>query len=75
MIKIKVSDSLVDIIAKIKDCDDKNIIIEFPFWHPVMHNYLSLKILKNKSEKKSLTIVTSDITSKKIWTPLWIKYS
>lgn len=75
MIKIKKTDSIIDIINKIINSKDKNIIIEFPFWHPILHNYLSLKILKNKAAWKILTIVTSDLTSKKIWKTLWIKYS
>ncbi len=75
MIKIKKSDTIIDIINKINNSKDKNIIIEFPFGHPILHNYLSLKILKNKADKKWLTIVTSDVTSKKIGTPLWINYT
>jgi len=75
MIKINKSDSIVDIILKIKDCKDKDIILEFPFWHPVLHNFTSLKILKNKSHKKDLIIITNDKTAKKIGKKIWIKYS
>jgi len=75
MIKIKTGDSIIDIISKIINCEEKNIILEFPFWHLVLHNYLSLKILKNKANRKELIIVTTDLTSKKIWESLWIKYS
>jgi len=75
MIKIKKSDSIIDIINKITNSTDKSIILEFPFWHLILHNYLSLKILKNKADRKDLIIVTSDLTSKKIWEPLWIKYT
>lgn len=75
MIKIKKSDSIIDIITKINNSNDKNIILNFPFWHPVLHNYLSLKILKSKTKNKELIIVTNDLTSKRIWKSLWIKYS
>jgi CRISPR/Cas system CSM-associated protein Csm2 small subunit len=49
MIKIHKHDSIVDIIIKIKDNKEKDIVLEFPFLHPVLHNYTSLKILKNKA--------------------------
>lgn len=75
MIKINKNDSIVDIILKIKNTKEKDIILEFPFWHPVLHNYTSLKILKSKSWKKDLIIITNDQTAKKIWKKLWIKYS
>lgn len=75
MIKINKNDSIVDIILKIKNCKQDEIILEFPFWHPVLHNYVSLKILKNKSWKKDLVIITNDKTAKKIWKNIWIKYS
>jgi len=75
MIKIKTGDSIIDIINKIINCKEKSIVLEFPFWHLLLHNYLSLKILKNKADRKDLIIVTTDLTSKKIWESLWIKYS
>ncbi len=75
MIKVHKSDSIVDIIIKIKNSREREIVIEFPFWHPVLHNYTSLRILKAKAERKDLVIVTSDRTAKKIWARLWIKYS
>ncbi len=75
MIKIHKNDSIVDIIIKIKNSRDKEIILEFPFWHPVLHNYTSLRILKTKAWKKDLVIITNDKTAKKIWKKLWIKYS
>lgn len=75
MIKIKKTDSIVDIIRKIKNSKDKEVILEFPFGHPILHNYTSLKILKTKSWKKDLIIITNDATTKKIWKKLWIKYS
>ena len=75
MIKIKSSDSIVDVISKIANSNKKDIILEFPFWHPIIYNYLSLKILKNQAWDKNLVIVTSDVWSKKIWKKLGIKYS
>lgn len=75
MIKIEKNDSIVDIILKIKNCKDENISLEFPFWHPILHNYTSLKILKTKVWKKDLIIFTNDKTAKRIWKKLWIKYN
>ena len=75
MIKINKSDSIIDIIIKINNCKKKEIILDFPFWHPILHNYTSLKILKNKAWKKELILITSDKTAKNIWKNLWIKYS
>ncbi len=74
MIKILKNDSILDILTKISQCEDSKIILEFPFGHPVLHNYLSLKILKTKVWNKSLLILTNDKTSQKIGKPLWIKY-
>jgi len=75
MIKVSKQDSIIDIIIKMKLVTKKEIVLEFPFWHPVLHNYTSLKILKNNAWKKELIIITSDATAKKIWKKLWIKYS
>lgn len=75
MIKVYDSDTIIDVVNKINNCEDKEILIEFPFWHPILHNYMSLKILKNKSWNKKITILTNDLVSKKIWSPLWINYS
>ena len=75
MIKIRKKDTIVDIVQKINDSSEKEVVLDFPLWHPVLHNYLSLKILKNKSLKKKLIILTSDLTSRKIWKNLGIKYS
>ncbi len=75
MIKIEKKDTIIDIIEKIKFYKWKNLTLKFPFWHPILHNYISLKILKNKSWKKNITIITGDLTSRKIWKQLWIKYS
>ncbi|MDR2640279.1 MAG: hypothetical protein LBC61_02915 [Candidatus Peribacteria bacterium] len=49
MIKVNKNDSIVDIIIKIKNSKEKEVILEFPFGHPVLHNYISLKILKTKA--------------------------
>ena len=75
MIKIDNKDSIIDIIVKINHSKDNEIILDFPFWHPILHNYTSLKILKNNTENKELIIITSDITAKKLGSKLWIKYS
>jgi len=75
MIKINKTDSLIDILSKIKNSKDFNVILDFPFWHPILHNYLWLKIIKSKVWTKTLIIITNDLSSKKIWKSLWIKYS
>ena len=75
MIKINKNDSIIDIIIKIKNCKNKEVILDFPFWHPIIHNYISLKILKTKVWTRELIIITNDKTAKKIWKRLWIKYS
>lgn len=75
MIKVNSTDSIIDIIQKIQKEKKDEIIIEFPFWHPILHNYLSLKILRNKTWSKSLTIITKDLTCRKIWKKLWINFS
>ena len=75
MIKISKKDNIVDIVQKIDDYKEKDIILDFPTWHPILHNQLSLKIIKNKAWKRNLIILTSDLTSRKIWKSLWIKYS
>ncbi|MDD3646264.1 MAG: hypothetical protein PHH06_02540 [Candidatus Gracilibacteria bacterium] len=83
MIKVKASDNIYDIIYKIeKDLSIagtgkslSKIILEIPFGHPVLHNYLALKSLKNKAGDKKLIITTTDIASKKIGKELGIKYT
>lgn len=75
MIKIKNSDSIINVIEKIEDCKDERIILEFPIWNKILHNYTTLKLIKNKVWKKELIIITNDISAKKIWKRLWIKYS
>ncbi|MCD5380326.1 hypothetical protein LR004_00205 [Candidatus Gracilibacteria bacterium] len=74
MIQIDKSDSIVDILTKISDSDKQEIVLQFPFGHPVLHNYLSLKIIQTKLRKKKLLILTNDKTSKKIGKLLGIKY-
>lgn len=77
MIPIKLDDTIIDIIQKIESHEHNwDIILDIPVWHPLLHNYISLKILKNKAPKgKKLIIVTSDRLSRKIWQQLWIEYS
>ncbi len=75
MIKVLQSDTIIDVVNKINNSEDKELLIEFPFWHSILNNYMSLKILKNKAWEKRITILTHDISSKKIGAPLWINYS
>lgn len=75
MIKISNLDSIIDVIKKIENSNDEEIILQFPIWNSILHNYTSLKILKNKAKKKNLIIITNDLNAKKIWKKLWIKYS
>ncbi len=78
MIKITKQDNIFNILYKIeksKKNKENKIILNFPFWHPVLYNYISLKSIINKIWNKKLIIITNDINSKKIWKQLWIKYS
>jgi len=75
MIKVSNKDSIIDIIKKIESSKKNEIVLEFPIWNSILHNYTSLKILKNKVKNKNLVIVTSDVNAKKIWKNLWIKFS
>lgn len=75
MIKILEQDTIIDVVNKINECTDKEIFLEFPFWHQILHNYLSLKIIKNKASGKRVTILTNDLWSKKVWEWIWINYS
>ena len=75
MIKIWKDDSLIDIISKINDLKEKKITLNIAFWNPILHDYLSLKILKNKFKNRDIIIITSDLTSRSIWKKLGIKYS
>ncbi len=75
MIKVKKTDTIIDIISKINEEKTGNIILDFPLGHPILHNYVSLKILKTHCGRKRLIIVTPDITSRKIGKNLGIEYS
>lgn len=75
MIKIYDSETITEIIRKIIECEDNEIIMDFPFNHPILHNYIFLKMIKAKAGNKRVTIVTNDIVSRNIWKPLWINYS
>jgi len=74
MIKIKKEDSIVDILKKISKSKSEEIILDFPFWHPVLHNHLSLKIIQTKTRNKKLSIISNDKTAKKIAKILGIKF-
>jgi len=78
MIKISKNDNIFDVLYKIqkhKNSNKNKIILEFPFWHPILHNYLSLKNIVDKFPNKKIIIITTDLSSKKIGKKLWIKYS
>lgn len=75
MIHIKKNDTLIDVIEKIQSIEENEIVLKFPIWHSILHNYLSLKIIKSKSYPKKITIITRDIISRKIGKKLWIHYS
>jgi hypothetical protein len=66
MIQVKIDDTIVDIIDKITAQKTGDIILDFPLGHPVLHNYISLKILKSQVAGKKLIIATSDRIGKKI---------
>ena len=75
MIKIETQDTIIDIVNKINNCKEPELILSFPMGHNILHNYMSLKILKSKAWNKKITISTTDLVSKKIWTPIWINYT
>ncbi len=75
MIKVYENDTIVDVVNKINNCNDESLLLEFPFWHSILNNYILLKIIKNKAWSKKITFLTHDITSKRIWAQLWINYS
>ncbi|MEA3386880.1 MAG: hypothetical protein U9Q66_00285 [Patescibacteria group bacterium] len=66
MIKIYDSETITEIIRKIIECEDNEIILDFPFNHPILHNYIFLKMIKAKAGHKRVTIVTNDIVSRNI---------
>lgn len=74
MIKVDLNDSIIDIIGKINSSLEEEVLLDFPFGHPILHNYLSLKIIKSKVINKKITIVTSDIKARKIWKRLGIRF-
>ena len=74
MIKILKEDTIVDILKKINLEKSNSIELDFPFWHPVLHNQLYLKIIKTKARKKNLSIISNDKTAKKISKLIWIKF-
>ena len=49
MIKIQINDTIVDIVEKIESQEQGDIILDFPVGHPILHNYISLKVLKSKT--------------------------
>lgn len=63
MIQLKIEDTLIDIIEKIELSEKHETILHFPIGHPILHNHLSLKIIKSKSLGKNLIIKTND----KVW--------
>ena len=75
MIKVKIDDTIIDIIDKIEDQKTQEVILDFPLGHPILHNYISLKILKSKVWEKKLIIATRDRIWKNIWKRLGIEYS
>lgn len=75
MIKIKKTDTIVDIISKMNGEEWNDIVLDFPLGHPILHNHLSLKILKSRTRDKKLIIVTPDRTSRLIGKHLWIEYT
>ncbi len=76
MITIKKTDNIFDVISKIKKYETKknNIILSFPFAHDILYSKISLKSIKDSTDKK-IIIKTNDILSKKIWKQLWIHYN
>jgi len=72
MIQVEHSDSIIDIIEKIELCNSEDIVLHFPLWHTLIHNFISLKILKSKVTKGNFTIVTHDRIAKKIGKKLGI---
>jgi hypothetical protein len=74
IIKIKKQDSIIDILKQINNIKSDEIILDFPFWHPILHNHLSLKIIQTKTRNKKFAIISNDKTAKKISKILWIKF-
>lgn len=74
MIKILHTDTILDIIEKIENSKEANIKLSFPIWHPIIHNLISLKILKSKVQDGTLTIISHDKIAKNIGKKLDIKF-
>ncbi len=75
MIHIKAEDTIIDIVEKIESQNTWDIVLDFPLGHPILHNYISLKILKTKVWERKLIIATNDRIGRKIGKQLWIQYS
>ena len=75
MIKIKKNDSLSKVIKKIKLEESTEVFLEFPVWQWVIHDFNSLKILKNTFKNKKLVFVSKDITAKRYFTKLWLHFT
>lgn len=76
MIQVKIHDTIVDIIEKIEAQPTGDVVLDISLGHPILHNYLSLKILKSKVwDNRKLIIATSDRIGKKIGKQLDIEYS
>ena len=75
MIRIHSKDTLVDIVEKISLHEGNDIILDIPLWHPVLHNYVSLKVLKSKTKWRRLVIATTDKVWRKVGKNLGIEYS
>jgi len=75
MIYIKLEDTIIDIIEKIEETAQNKMALYFPVWHPILHNYISLKIIKSKTLKHDITIHTNDIVWRKVVKKVGIKLS
>ena len=75
MIYVKIHDTLVDIVEKIESQKKWDIILDFPLGHPILHNYISLKVIKSKTKNRRCIIATSDKIWRKIGKGLGIEYS
>ncbi|NDK09470.1 hypothetical protein GW846_01690 [Candidatus Gracilibacteria bacterium] len=75
MIHVKSEDTIIDIVEKIQAQQNGDIVLDFPLGHPILHNYISLKILKSKVGDRKLIIATNDRIGRKIGKQLGIEYS
>lgn len=74
MIKIQIEDTIVDVLKKIWEEKENKVLLDFPFWHSILHNHLSLRIIQTKTRNKTLVIISNDMTAKKIGKLLWIRF-